>query len=223
MSGAPPDDVRPVPLPARTPRIDPGTLSGAGADLYAGYARGERAGKGADFLLVDEEGQLIGPPAAWMLAPELGLGLERVGYEMRFGLSITPRHREIVILLVAAAEDNDFERFAHRQAARHAGLTDDEIAALDVGAFRPVDEYESALTAATLSVLTHGALEEDDWDRAEAVLGSRTIFEVVTLVGWYRLVALQLRVFRIEPPSPAAGDRRGTPTALRAEPIRRTP
>jgi hypothetical protein len=180
--------------------VPPGDLTGDAAELYGRYADGRRAAPDASFSLVLPDGALTGPPAAWLLSPRLGLGLERLGYGTRFDLGLSDRAREIVILLVAADEDNDFERYAHQQAARRAGLGDEEIRALDAGEFAPRDEIESRLVETTRTLLRTGTLDESSWAAAEEGWGRSAIFEIVTLIGWYRLVALQLRVFHIEPP-----------------------
>lgn len=190
-------------MTTRLNRIDSEHLTGAAADLYARYATGERAKPGASFSLITTDGQLTGPPATWMLNPELGLRMEQLGYGVRFELTLSPRHREIVILMVAEREASPFERYAHHQAARQAGLTVDEIAMLDAGDLTGIDEREHVLITTTRAILEHGALTSGEWNTAETMLGRSAILEIVTLVGWYRLMALQLRVFEIDPPSDA--------------------
>ncbi|MDP3951835.1 carboxymuconolactone decarboxylase family protein [Microbacterium sp.] len=188
-------------MTTRLNRIDSADLIGAAAELYSRYTTGERAKPGASFSLITADGQLTGPPATWMLNPDLGLRMEQLGYGVRFELTLSPRYREIVILMVAEREDSPFERYAHHQAARQAGLTFDEIAMLDAGDFMGVDEREQVLITTTKAIFACGALTAAEWDAAEKLLGRSAILEIVTLVGWYRLMALQLRVFEIEPPS----------------------
>lgn len=180
--------------------IDAAALHGSAADLHSRYTTGERTKPGAAFSLITTDGQLTGPPATWMLNPELGLRMEQLGYGVRFELTLPARWREIVILMVAEREDSPFERFAHHQAARAAGLNDDEIALLDGGSFTGVGDQEALLVATTAAILARGALSPGEWTDADEALGRRAILEIVTLVGWYRLMALQLRVFDIEPP-----------------------
>ena len=74
---------------------------------------------------------------------------------------------------------------------------------LDAGDLTGIDEREHVLITTTRAILEHGALTSAEWNTAETMLGRSAILEIVTLVGWYRLMALQLRVFEIEPPSDA--------------------
>ncbi len=52
-------------------------------------------------------------------------------------------------------------------------------------------------------MLRAGDLDDEAYAAGVAGLGEAGLFELVTLVGYYRLAALQLRVFRIDPPVPA--------------------
>ena len=185
---------------SRVPRVSPESLVGAQKQLYELYTTGTRSAPGTDFRLVDDDGQLIGPPAAWMLNAELGLGLERLGREIRFNLGLSARHREIVILLVAEAEDSDFERYAHNKAAARAGLSAAEIAGLADGSFAAAGVAEALLVELASALIAGHELDDDLWMRAVDALGPATVFEVVTLVGYYRMMALQLRAFRLLPP-----------------------
>lgn len=187
-------------MTARLEPIDPAALTGAAAELYSRYTTGERAKPDAAFTLITEDGQLIGPPSTWMLNPALGLRMEQLGYGVRFELELSARSREIIILMVAHREDSPFERFAHHPAARRAGLDDEEIALLDAGGFVGADPQERLLVTTTDAILSRNALSEAEWAEAEDGLGRGAILEIVTLVGWYRLMALQLRVFGVEPP-----------------------
>lgn len=189
-----------------TPRlepIDPATLTPDAAELYSRYTSGERAKPGAAFMLVTGDGQLTGPPSTWMLNPTLGLRMEQLGYGVRFELTLTDRWREIVILMVAEREDSPFERYAHHPAGRAAGLSEAEIAALDAGSFAGVDATERAFVACTRALLDRGRLSDEEWDDAVRSCGRSAMLEIVTLIGWYRLMALQLRVFDVEPPGAA--------------------
>jgi 4-carboxymuconolactone decarboxylase len=52
-----------------------------------------------------------------------------------------------------------------------------------------------------LALVTRGDLDDERFERAVALLGLPTLFELVTLVGYYSLLAVQLRVFRVGAPS----------------------
>ncbi|MGH9083635.1 MAG: carboxymuconolactone decarboxylase family protein, partial [Acidimicrobiales bacterium] len=111
------------------------------------------------------------------------------------------RARELAILAVAAAEDSAFERYAHEAVAADAGVPATVIAAVRTGA--PIeldDDVERATIAAARALAADGDLDDDAYAAAVATLGECGVFELTTLVGYYRTLALQLRVFRVGVP-----------------------
>ncbi len=49
-----------------------------------------------------------------------------------------------------------------------------------------------------VQALLEGDLDDDAWASDGAAVGARTVFELTTLVGYYRTLALQLRAFRAD-------------------------
>ena len=62
-----------------------------------------------------------------------------------------------------------------------------------------------SLVGRTVLALLDGDVGDCAWYEAEHLLGQRAVFELVTLVGYYSTLALQLRVFRVDTPV-GAGD-----------------
>jgi hypothetical protein len=169
-------------------------------ELHQRLTTGPRAAP-SNVALAGEGGPVIGPAIVWMVRPPLGLAVERLGAAVRFESLFTPRQREIATLLVAHHHDSAFERYAHEQLARTAGLSGDEVAALAIGNPPPLaDEAERTVAATTLRLLEPGRLTDAEYAEAVGVLGVERVVELVTLVGYYGLLALQLRVFDITPP-----------------------
>jgi 4-carboxymuconolactone decarboxylase len=169
--------------------------------LYKLFATGKRAQPGNPFSLVDADGRLQGPPAAWVLVPPVGHALEQLGGAMRYELTLEPRAREIAILMVGHRHQSPFELHAHTRAGAAAGLTPADLDALAAG--QPPElatELERAVYAAAGHLLAAGTLDEAQYAAAVAVLGTSQLFELVTLVGYYNMLAVQLSVFALLPP-----------------------
>lgn len=185
----------------RLTRITPDAMSPEQVEIYSRFTDSARAAPGAAFSLLHADGGLTGPPNAWLLSPPLGRALERIGWAVRFELTLADRSREIVILLQAFHRASPFELYAHRRAGRAAGLTDAEIEGL---AERIPPEFRSdeerAVFAATLAILDRRTLDDAEYRSAVQVLGERLLFELVALLGYYDFVATQLAVFGVEPP-----------------------
>lgn len=185
----------------RVPRVELTDMTAQQREFYDKYATGVRASPGSTFPLVDADGHLMGPPAVWVLSQPLGLALERFGYAIRYELSLSRRAQEIAILMVAQRQQSEFERFAHQQAGLRAGLTEDDLAALAAG--RPPvlsTEEERTIYEATRRILDAGALDDGAYQAAADVLTAPRLFELVTLIGYYLMLATQLSVFDIQPP-----------------------
>jgi 4-carboxymuconolactone decarboxylase len=154
--------------------------------------------------LVDDEGRLQGPFNAMLFHPEVGMALQELGRVLRFSGQLPPRAREIAILIVATSERSDFEWAAHAAIGAHLGLSAEQIAALaraDVIEFE--DHIEQIVARATRVLVATGDLDDETYHASEAALGAAGLLELSTLIGFYRALALQMRMFRVPgPPGP---------------------
>ena len=184
---------------SRVARLRPAELDAAQATLYDAIARGPRAQGPQHFALTGDEGELLGPFNALLLSPELGTTLQELGAAIRYRTALSPRMRELAILVVANHWGSAFERGAHESVGRAAGLTDADLAALRDGGALDLDDPAEGATVDLCRALVTGDLSDEQWSHARDALAESTIFELTTLVGYYATLALQLRVFRAEP------------------------
>ncbi|HEY9392307.1 MAG TPA: carboxymuconolactone decarboxylase family protein [Mycobacteriales bacterium] len=167
--------------------------------LYEGIAGGPRATGPQLFSLTDEQGSLAGPFNAMLLAPSLGDALQRLGGAIRYQGALSARCRELAILAVAAHRECGFELRAHERIGAHIGLSEAELAAVVSGApLELADPEEAAVLATTRELVTRADLDEAAYARAVEALGEAKLFELTTLVGYYSLLALQMRVFGVD-------------------------
>jgi alkylhydroperoxidase family enzyme len=186
----------------RLVKLLPPALDDEQRAVYDAIVGGPRAQGPRPSSLTDDDGGLIGPFNAFLLQPRLGQPLQELGAAVRFQTSLSDRAREVAILVVAAARESSFEWYAHAAIGRRAGLTDDELAAIrENRPDRLTDDVERMVGETAYALVTWGDLDDDQYERVVAALGRPTLFEVLTLVGYYSLIALQLRVFRVEAPS----------------------
>lgn len=196
-------------MTGRLPHLAPDELSDEQRALYDAIVAGPRSTGPQLFALADAAGRLNGPFNALLFSPPVGTALAALGEAVRYGSVLTARVREAAVLAVAAHEDSDFERYAHEPLARAAGLSDQDLVALRDGqlpsAADPAgDPVEGAAARAVRALLVRGDLDDEEHGAALAALGARGLVELTTLVGYYRVLALQLRVFRVARPGPAA-------------------
>src|SRR5207245_11766149 len=101
-------------------------------------------------------------------------------------------------LTVASDVASEFQLASHAWMGYQAGLTHDQLDALREGREPELeDEVNRNAWRTTVRLLETGDLDDAAYEEAVATLGQRGLLELVTLVGYYRLVALQLQVFHI--------------------------
>lgn len=174
------------------PRLTPDRLDAEQRRLYDAIVAGPRASSGS---LVGPDGALRGPFDAMLLAPATGSALQELGAALRYRTTLTPRRREIVTLTVAHLCASRYEWDAHSIHGRAAGLRQDEIGSLRSPSPLLADATEELLVRITRTLLDVGSLPDDVRDEAVRLLGEQQVFELVVLVGYYRLLAGVLAVF----------------------------
>ena len=191
---------------ARLPRFEPPALDAEQRALYDAIAGGRRAQGPQLFLLADADGRLEGPFNAFLLQPRLGSALQALGASVRYDTGLDDRCREIAILVVAAHWRSDFEWCAHEAVGRAAGLGDAELAALREGRHADLAGRESVVARTAAALVTRGDLDDAEYGEAVGHIGPAGLFELLTLVGYYATLALQLRVFRVPAPEDTAAE-----------------
>jgi 4-carboxymuconolactone decarboxylase len=188
----------------RIPKLAPSSLDDEQRALYDAIAGGRRAQGPQLFRLVDEDGGLEGPFNAFLLQPRLGSALQALGASVRYDTGLDNRCREIAILAVAAHWRSSFEWYAHEAVARAAGLGDGELAALRDGFDAALTGREAVVARTARTLLERGDLDDAEYLEAVGHLGTGGLFELLTLIGYYATLALQLRVFRVPAPDGTA-------------------
>ena len=196
---------------ARLPKFEPTALDAEQRSLYDAIAGGRRAQGPQLFRLADADGRLEGPFNAFLLQPRLGSALQALGASVRYDTGLDDRCREIAILVVAAHWRSDFEWHAHEAVGRAAGLGDAELAALREGRHAELAGRESVVARTAAALVTRGDLDDAEYGEAVGHLGPAGLFELLTLVGYYATLALQLRVFRVPAPDSPAPDSPAAP------------
>jgi 4-carboxymuconolactone decarboxylase len=141
---------------------------------------------------------LPGPFNAMLHNPEIGGPLQRLGAAIRSTTSLSLRSREIATLAVAARLRSDYEWARHSPIARELGLTDAQLSMLHAdGQPDLADPAEQTVLRTTRRLLEESDLSDQEFGEAIAAVGEAGLVALSTLVGYYRLLALQLRIFHV--------------------------
>lgn len=175
----------------------PDELDPARRAVYDAIVGGPRADARPAFRLTDPAGRLEGPFNAMLINPALGDALQRLGAAIRCRTALPDRCREIAILTVAVERASDFEWYAHQRVGRRLGLTEGELAALRAGVDHVgFSAMERLVRRAILALCRERDLDDNLYAAVEEAIGREQLDEVVTLVGYYDLLALSLQVWR---------------------------
>ena len=192
----------------RLPHPTPAELTDEQRAVYDEITGGPR-GSGP-FRLTDDEGRLHGPFNAMLVNPRLGLTVQQLGADIRYRSTLEAREREIAILALAHLRDSDFEWYAHERVGVVIGMTREELDSLDEGGTpASFSDRERVVLAATRALVTERDLDDATYADALRLLGRTTLADLITLVGYYDLLALALRTWRV--PLPDGESRRPDP------------
>jgi AhpD family alkylhydroperoxidase len=116
------------------------------------------------------------------------------------GGRLSRRESELVIVRVAARRGSAYELTQHRRLARRAGLTGDEVAAIEAGeSAASLSARERLLLRASDELLADQDLSDALWAELGAHFDDRERIEILMLVGHYTMLATALHALRVRP------------------------
>ena len=138
----------------------------------------------------------------YLNSPELASRVQQLGAFCRYGTSL-PRHlSELAILIVAQHWKAEYEWAIHAKEARKAGLPDAVIAAIESGRRPLFDDPDAALVHdfATEFFRTNDVSDELFTSTVER-FGRPATVELAGILGYYSMLAIAIRIFRLQPES----------------------
>ncbi len=116
------------------------------------------------------------------------------------GGRLSRRESELVIVRVATRRGSAYELSQHRRLARRAGLSREEIAAIESGQDAAgFSERERLLLRATDELIADQDLSDDLWTELGTAFDDRERIEITMLVGHYAMLATALHALRVQP------------------------
>lgn len=104
--------------------------------------------------------------------------------------TLSERHRELLIMRVAAVRKCGYEWAQHLFMARDVGLTDEEIGRIAYGPDSPFwDDADAALTRAVDELIGEGTINDPTWTALAAHFDTQQLLDVIFTVGTYDLLA----------------------------------
>ena len=178
----------------RLPPLDPDALTGRQREVFDGIAQGPRGG-------------VRGPFTALLLQPEVADRVQALGARLRFEGTLPARLRELAVLVTAHFWGAAYEWAAHAPIARKEGVPVAVIEAIaddrrpdfeDAGDDR--DAHDAAVYDFCSELLKTHEVGDEAYAAALDAPGPEGVVELTALIGYYALLAMVLKTFRIEPP-----------------------
>ncbi len=131
-------------------------------------------------------------------APNLLDRILSLADELRHGVEIDKRFRELAVLMVGLVAKSQYEFDHHWNAAVKAGLARDKLAALSDFETSPLfDDAERAVLRYAAEA-TSGEVTDATWTSLRAHFDERQAAEIVITVAWYACVVRILVPLKIE-------------------------
>jgi 4-carboxymuconolactone decarboxylase len=152
-----------------------------------------------DEAAAGQRGHAPVPLTAWIRSPALARHAQRLGEAIRFDAALPPRIIALAALTVAAYWRAPYVWSAQEKKVAAAGVS---RSAIDAIANRTAPVLDDPHDAAAYSVV-HALLEKQELDDATyamaiAAFGEQGVVELVATAGYYTLVSMTLKTFRIE-------------------------
>lgn len=159
------------------------------------------ASRGGAARLVGEHGGLIGPFNSMVTSPGIGGRIAALGEAIRFSNSVDNRLLELAIMTVGAHWRSNFEFWAHRRLAAEAGVEQAVIDAITEGREPECSrDDEAAIHRFTADLLATGRVDDEVYERATAVVGTRGVVDLTSAIGYYCLISLTLNAHAVPLP-----------------------
>ena len=141
-------------------------------------------------------GVVRGPFALWLRIPALADRANQLGNALRLEGTLDKRVFEVVILVVARHWSAQYEWFAHAQAAESVGVSTAVIEAIRQRAAPASPQADEQLAwALTLELNEQKHLSQASHAKGQAMFGTEGMIELVTVAGFYTMVAMMINAF----------------------------
>lgn len=175
----------------RIPLFDPEQASPQQRDVYEAIVSGPR-------------GRLVGPLRAVLLIPELADRWQKFGEQLRYNTALPKRCTELAIITVARRWNSQVEWLIHAQAAQLAGVPDEVMNAIKIGAAPEfADETDAMVYEYTRQLLMDGDVDDALHARIVERWGATGAVELTSVIGYYTMVSMMLNAQAIPTPDNA--------------------
>ncbi len=129
--------------------------------------------------------------------PDLTQAYLGFGFYLLTRSTLPPRLRELAVLRIAHLSACAYEWDEHTAIGQKAGLTLEDIAALQRG--EAADEFDRTVLSAVDELVENTRMSDDSWAALGERMDKRQLMDFVFTVGGYHMLAMALNTFGVEP------------------------
>jgi 4-carboxymuconolactone decarboxylase len=148
-------------------------------------------------LLTGERRGMGGPFNVLLRSPEMGDAAQKLGAQVRFHSSLSPKLNEMAIIITARHWTAQYEWTAHKRAALQAGLSPAIVDAI-ANRKRPasMEPDEEIVYNFGTELLETKHVSDPVFNAAVKRFGEKGVVDLVGVMGYYQLVSMVLNVDR---------------------------
>ena len=185
---------------SRLPVLTPDQLNPEQKRVYDNISGDVRRQQTRRFRMVNDDGTLSGPFNALLYAPEVGDAVQRLGAALRFGSSLPGHLRELAILMVARRWRANYEWYAHAPIAAREELGEAVIEAVKAGKTPDAGADVQTVYRFVRELVETRRVCDETYHETRALIGDQGLVELISLVGYYSLLAGLLNSFEVGVP-----------------------
>jgi len=160
------------------------------------------AGRDREVFEMIEASRGVPPGGIWralMNAPSIAEKVLGLADELRHGVEIDKRHRELAALMVGYSTKCQYEIDHHWKAALKAGLSRDQLEALQQFETSALfDAQERAVLQFAKAVTKSGGVDPKVWADVNAFYSHKAMIELVMTIAWYNAVVRIIMPLELE-------------------------
>lgn len=152
-------------------------------------------------VIAGSRGRVLGPYPMLLYVPPLAERVGALGEYLRFNGLLPGADRELAILTAARELRARYEWAAHEPFARREGTRPQAIETVrNLEPLEALTPHEQLLIGVVRSLYRDRALPNDLYERARVEFGPEQLVELVTLAGYYGMIAFVLNGFEVDLP-----------------------
>ena len=146
--------------------------------------------------------------AALLNNPQASSNFAHLGGYVRFETPLPPRVKAVAVLTAAREACGHYVWTVNQPAARNAGLTDSEIAAIhEYRSPAGLSGDDAAVSQFVIELLRQHRVADSTFEAVRGIIGDSGIVDMLVVVAYYHGLAHSLQALQVELPD-------GTPDAL---------